>query len=66
MEEDEEEWFSEDFKKSYFLQLASQYKQGSLFFYSRKTFLPSEMVIFFKFDYVKKSTVKSQAVACLG
>ena len=46
MEEDEEEWFSEDLKKTYFLQLASQYKQGSFFFYPRKTFLPSEMGIF--------------------
>ena len=56
MEEDEEEWFSEDLKESYFLQLASQYKQGSLFFYSRKTFLPSEMVIIFSnlIRYVKK------------
>jgi hypothetical protein len=31
MEEEEEDWFSEELKKSYFLQLASQFKQGSFF-----------------------------------
>ena len=53
MEEDEEEWFSEDLKKSYFLQLASQYKQGSFFLFSQniRTIWDGD---FFKFDYGKK------------
>ena len=33
MEEEEEDWFSEELKKSYFLQLASQFKQGSFFLF---------------------------------
>ena len=52
MEEDEEEWFSEDLKKSYFLQLASQYKQGSFFSILAKH--SNSCRDFFKFDYGKK------------